>query len=114
MMFFNQCDLNPWLRHGQQGVDEFGGKGFEFCGALGTGFKLVLLADEPVTVGLNGAGAEASGDQVGWFAVEGEGVQAHGSEQCAAITSSDADVALVHREGDDFETAMLQAVEGCE
>jgi hypothetical protein len=104
----------PWLRDEQERVDELGGERFELGGALGAGLKLVLFADKPVAIGLDGAGAEASGDEVGRLAVEGECVRPGGSEQGAAVPSSDADVGLVHREGHDLESALLQAVENRE
>ncbi len=45
------------LRYGQEGVDEFGGEGFQLGGAFGAGLELVLFADEPVAIGLDRASA---------------------------------------------------------
>ena len=58
----------------EERVDKFGGKSLELRGALGAGLEFVLLADEPVAVGLDRAGAEATGDEVGRLAVEREAV----------------------------------------
>jgi len=67
-----------------------------------------------VAIGLDGAGAKASGDEVGRLAVEGKVVRASRSEKRAAVPSSHADVTLVHRKRDDFEAPLLEAVEDCE
>jgi hypothetical protein len=92
----------------EERIDQFGGEGFEFGGACGAGGKLIFLADEPVAVGLNRTGAEATGDQVGRLAIESETLGAGRSEKSAAIPFSDADVAFIHGKGDHLETTSLE------
>jgi hypothetical protein len=99
------------LGHREEGVDEFGGEGFQFGGALGAGFKFFFFADEPMAVGLDGAGAEATTDQVGRLAVQREAFGSGRGKQRTAVPFPDADVAFVHRKGDDLEAAALQAGE---
>jgi hypothetical protein len=92
----------------EERVDELGGEGFEFGSAFGAGGKLFFLADEPVAVGLDGAGAQASRDQIGRLAIESEALGAGRSEKGAAIPLSDADVAFIHWKSDDLESACLE------
>lgn len=92
-------------RHRKERVCEFRSEGFQLGSAFGSGGEFVLFADEPVAVGLDGAGAEAPCDQIRRFAVELESARAVGGEERAAISFADADVLLVHRKTDDVETA---------
>src|SRR4029077_19663539 len=84
-------------------ADQLGCKRFEFGRALGRGRNPLLLAHEPVTIGLDGACAESASDKIRWLAIEREPVRAGGSEQRAAVPSSDAHVAFVHRECNHLE-----------
>ena len=99
------------LRDREQRVRQLRREGFKLGGAFGSGGDFVFFANEPVAIGLDGAGAEASGNQVGGFAIKREAAAVHGSENGAAIPFAHADVLFVHRKADDVEAARAQLTE---
>jgi hypothetical protein len=95
----------------KKGVCEFGGESFEFGEAFRRGFELLLLAHEIMAVGADYARAQIAADQVCWLALDGEGVWPRGGEQRCAVPFSYADGTFIHWEGDNFNTARMQALE---